>query len=171
MKDVPIEDPDVEDLGPAMLALDPRQRRFVIGWIRTRGKNAARVAAAAGYSTHLESHKVQACRLLRKATTLAAIKEEADRRLDSVAVLALLRLEDIVENPEHSDHLKAVDSLLDRGGYSRKTQHSVNVQHTDSRSTAELLEAVRGLLPAPPKVIEGEFHQVAMKGAVSIGDE
>lgn len=140
-----------------MRVLDERQRRFVIGWIGTRGKNAARVAAAAGYSTHLDSHKVQACRLLQKNYILAAIKEEADRRLDTLAVIALLRMGDIADDPDHKKHVEVLDSLMDRGGYSRKTQHSVQVEHVDSRSTAQILAELQKLLPSSQlPMIEGE---------------
>jgi len=161
MRDVPIDDPPLEDLGPAMLGLTPMQRRFVIGWIKNMGLNAARIARAAGYE-HAGA-AVRAHNLLRNSKVIEALREEAERRLDSLAVLALLRLGNVVDNPKHRDHLKAVDSVLDRSGYGRQTQHRVRVEHTDTRSTAELLALVERYqasraLPAP---IEGEFEEAA----------
>lgn len=147
MRDAVIKDPPVEDLGPAMLALDARQRRFVVGWLGTRGKNGARVARAAGYSAHGQADKVQACRLVQNPKIIAAMKEEADRTLDGAAVLAILGLTDLVGEKDPKIRAAAIDSVLDRTGYSRRTTQDIRVEHVDTRSTAEIMAALERLMP------------------------
>lgn len=162
MRDVPIADPPVEDLGPRMLALTPQQRRFVIGWIGTRGKSGARAAKAAGYSDEGEACKVRAHGLLRNEKVLAALKEEADRRLDSIAIMAVLGLEDLLGSKNPKVRQIAIDSALDRTGYGRKTTQDIRVEHVDKRSTAEILAEVRRLMPPSAlPVIEGEVLETA----------
>lgn len=142
-----------------MLALSAQRRRFVVGWIGVRGKNASRVARAAGYSAI--SAKVTACNLLRDPKILAALKEEADRRLDGIAVLAILGLGDLVTSRNPKVKAAAVDSVLDRTGYGRRSTQDVRVEHVDSRSTAELLAAVRQMMgPKALPVIETTAEKV-----------
>lgn len=150
MRDEPIKDPPIENLGPAMLALDSRQRRFVVGWIGTRGKNAARVARAAGYSDKHDACKVRAHYLIHNPKILLALKEEADRTLDGTAVLAILGLTDLVGEKDAKIRAAAIDSVLDRTGYGRKTTQDIRVEHVDTRSTAELLAAVQHMISARP---------------------
>ena len=146
MRHAPIEDPAEEDLGPAMIALNQQQRRFVVGWVRSKGKNAAAAARAAGYSDSSEAAKVSAHRLLRQANVLAALKEEADRQLDATAVLAILHLGGLVEHKEPKVRAAAIDSVLDRTGYGRKTTQDIRVEHVDNRSTAEIAAAMAKML-------------------------
>lgn len=163
MRDEPISDPDIENLGPAMLALTPMARRFVVGWVGTRGKNAARVARAAGYSVNRA--KVTACNLLRSEKILLALKEEADRRLDGIAVLAILGLGDLVTSKNEKVKAAAVDSVLDRTGYGRRSTQDVRVEHVDSRSTAELLAAVKLLMgPKGLPIIDTTAEEVPADG-------
>lgn len=161
MRDEPISDPDIENLGPAMLALTVARRRFVVGWIGTKGKNAARVARSAGFSA--QRAKVTACELLRDPKILAALKEEADRRLDGIAVLAILGLGDLVTSKNEKVKAAAVDSVLDRTGYGRRSTQDVRVEHVDSRSTAELLAAVQAMMgPKALPVIDTTAEKVAV---------
>ena len=164
MRDEPIPDPPLDGLGPCMLALSAQQRRFVVGWIGTRGQNGARVARAAGYSDHLDAAKVQACRLVQNPKVLAALREEADRRLDGIAVLAILGLGDLVQSKDEKIKSAAIDSALDRTGYSRRTQQDIRVEHTDKRSTAELLAAVRSLGMRVPELPALEAPYTDVKG-------
>lgn len=160
---VEIEAP--EEFGPAMLALDERRQRFVLNWLANGGKDGAEAARSAGYSDHLEAAKVQACRLLRQPKVIAALREEAERDLGLMRVMAQLQLKALLRSEDANAAQKAVDSVLDRTGLGRTTTQDVRVEHVDKRSTAELLEAIRGLLPAPVKAIEGEFEVVDARAA------
>lgn len=167
MRDVPIADPPAEDLGPCMLALTVLQRRFVVGWIGTRGKSGSRVARAAGYSDKSGAAKVIAHHLIRNPKIIAALKEEADRHLDGTAALAILGLSDLVGNKNPKVRAAAIDSVLDRTGYGRKSTQDIRVEHVDSRSTEELLASVRRMMGATSvAVIDGTCEEIdgAAKG-------
>lgn len=129
-----------------MLTLDERQRRFVVGWIAARGKNAARVATAAGYSNKGDGAKVTAHHLLHNPKIIKALGEEADRRLDGLAVLAVAALGANLGSSNPKVRQAAADSVLDRTGRARKTSHEVHVDQTDSRTTQEILAEVRRLM-------------------------
>lgn len=128
-----------------MLALNAQQRRFVVGWIGSGGKNAARVARAAGYAEG--SAKVKACINLRNPKVIAALREEAERRFDTIAVEAILGLGDLAKSEDEKVRASAIDSILDRTGYGRKTTQDIRVEHVDNRTTAELMAAARLMLP------------------------
>lgn len=149
-----------------MLALTAQQRRFVVGWLAARGKNAARVARAAGYADSSESAKVSAHRCLQNPKVIAAMKEEAERQFDGIAALAIVALRDQIGNSDPKVRQAAIDSALDRTGFGRKSSQDIRVEHSDTRSTAELLAAVQQLMgrkalpvvdtTAEPVVADGE---------------
>lgn len=137
-----------------MLALDSRQRRFVVGMIGTSCKNAARVAKAAGYSDKSGAAKVSASRLMRYPKITSALKEEAERRFDTVAIEALLGLGTLVQHKDVKVRVAAIDSVLDRTGYSRRTTQDIRVEHVDTRSTAEILKSLQQFAPRMLPVVD-----------------
>lgn len=151
-----------------MLALTEMQRRFVIGWIQNRGKNAARVARAAGYSDKHECAKVKAHLMLHNPKVIRALHEEAGRRLDGMAAIAVAVLEENMASADPKARQAAADSVLDRTGYPRRTEQSVEVEDKrPQRTYDQLLAAVteklkqHKLLELPaPTVSEGEFVEV-----------
>ena len=156
MKDVPIVAPPVDELGPAMLKLTEQQRRFVVGWLGARGKNAARVARAAGFSSSSRADAVSAHRLLHNPKIIAALKEEAERQFDGIGALAIVALRDQIGSSDPKVRQAAIDSALDRTGYGRKSMQDIRVENVESRPTDELLTEIKELLErkkAP--VIEG----------------
>jgi len=173
MKDVALEDPPIEDLGPAMLALDARQRRFVVGWIQNRGKNGARVARAAGYSDKGEACKVRAHYLLQNPKIQKALHEEAGRRLDGMAAVAVSVLQLNMASANPKARQAAADSVLDRTGFARRTEQVVDIEDKrEKRSYDQLLALVADKLqkhnliapPAPAAipapVVDAEFTEV-----------
>ena len=151
MKDEPLDEVPIENLGPAMLAINAQQRKFVVGYITSGGKSAARVARAAGYSDLRNGSKVRAWELTHNPKVLAALKEEADRRMDVTAVNSLLRLDDLTTHRDPQVRQRAIDSVLDRRGHPRQTntQVAMRVEHVDERSTLELIEDMRRLITLP----------------------
>lgn len=170
MRDVPIEDPPVEDLGPAMLALNEHQRRFVVGWLRSNGKNASRVARAAGYSGKGGADRVRAHYLLQNPKVGAALREEAERDLNGpTAARAFLKLKELSSHPNPKISRPAADSVLDRAGIARQTNQKIQMDVTDTRTDRELIAGIvqmarlHGLDPKQllgPDVIEAEFEEV-----------
>jgi hypothetical protein len=168
MKDVPIADPPVEELGPAMLALTPMQRRFVVGWIGSEGKDAARAARAAGYADTGEAAKVIASRMLRNPKITKAIHEEAGRRLTALSIYAVFALERNMRGNAKARQV-AADSILDRTGFPRRVEKDVKVDDARPHRPYEQLLAlvyerlkghsisVKELEAPKPEAIEGEF--------------
>lgn len=141
-----------------MLALTMQQRRFVVGWIETRGKNASRVARAAGYSDTKEGAKVRASNMLRNPKILAAMREEAERRMESLPILAVLALQDQVGHKNPKIAKETAIAILDRTGFGAASRIDVKVEHSlGAETTAELEAVARAFLanrPAPA-LIEG----------------
>lgn len=134
-----------EYLGEAMLALTPNQRAFVTALLIFGGVKQTEAALAAGYGGNPRSAAVVACRMMRNPRILAAMREEADRRLRSGALLASSALIEIVGDRAHRDRFKAAVELLNRGGLLVETQHRVIVEN-DSRTTEEIKREVEGML-------------------------
>ena len=157
-----IEVPD-EFCGPAMLALSARRRAFA--YLMGCGEsNAAKAAREAGYSDSSGADRVTAHHLMLHAGVQAAIKEVSSKALQHLAPTAIGAAKKILEDPKHPAHARIVETILDRTGFSAKTEHKVTVEHT--ADMAQLEEYARrlaveqglredALLPSP-KVIEGE---------------
>lgn len=125
-----------------MLALRERERRFVWAYLLnalTDGKeNGAQAARDAGYSDSSGAAKVTAHHLLHREEILDAMGEVATRELRGLAVPAVVALGQLVRKPEHPDHRKAIEMVLNRTGQHERTQVDVNfggevtVNHTDA---------------------------------------
>lgn len=108
---------DTSGLGPAMIRLNPQQRAFVVAFIETGGQDYTRAATIAGYCPdNQQARRVTAYRLAHDPKVQAAIKEVADKRLRSGAILAAEVLLQIAADPTHKDRLKASVELLNRAG-------------------------------------------------------
>jgi hypothetical protein len=150
--------PDMSDLPEAVRKLrDERWRRFTWGYVFGGGEGAA-AARFAGYSDVKEACKVRAHGLLQRDDIQAAIKALTGKYLFSLAPKAILRLGEILDNPKHAKHTKAIEMVLDRTGHGAQTDVNVNVSgeltvnHTD-----QALSDLRALLElgvAREKLIE-----------------
>lgn len=163
-----------EDLmGPAMLALEPRQRRFVCA-LATFGGDQEGAYAWAGYRAKTPG-ALQACssRLANSEAVQAAVKEEAIRRLNSASLLAisgLIEMASPLHNKNEKLRFKALQDLADRTGFNAKTEHTITIK--DDRTTAQILQTIsqlaiaNGLDPKllAPTIIEGEFEEVGTDG-------
>lgn len=134
--------PDWSGFGPKMLALRERERRFVWAYLlnaMTDGKeNGAQAARDAGYSDVGEGCKVRAHGLLHRDDVLDAMQEVAGRELRGLALPAVLALSKLLAKPDHFDHRKSIEMVLNRTGMSERTAVDVNfsgqvtVNHTDA---------------------------------------
>jgi len=127
-----IDDPDEDGLGPKMQALNERQRRFVIAALTFPTGKDWQIAKAAGYPDR--SHgalRVSAHRLFHHEKVLAALQEEADKRLRASAVLGASVLAQIARTAGHPQQLKAAEALLNRIGFHEKSEHKVTVESRD----------------------------------------
>jgi hypothetical protein len=111
---------EIARFGPAMRALpSDRWRTFVIALYRVPPGRGARVAAckAAGFGTTRTTAKTWAGiahRLENDPRIQAAIKEEDQRQFRSLGPRAICAIRELVENPSHRDHARALGMVLDR---------------------------------------------------------
>lgn len=140
-----VEIPPLEMMGPAMRALNERQRRFVCA-LGVTGGEQREAYVWAGY-TAKNDNTASACasRLAASEDVKEAIREEALRRLDSSALLAVSTLVGIAgprSTSKDRDKISAANSLLDRvGGFAGKTEHKIIIK--DERTNAELIEFIK----------------------------
>jgi hypothetical protein len=176
--------PDESALGPAMRACNVNQRAFVIALLETGGSSKKLAAKMAGYGLSDNASGSAGSSLSRHPKVLAALKEEADRRIRSGAVLAASVLLEIAEDPLHKDRFKAAQELLNRSGLIVETQHRVVVE--DQRSTDEIerriltlaeklgIDPVKllGYVPATggTDIIDGECTDVEDDGSEGLED-
>ena len=166
----PIETPDQSSLGPAMRELTEKQQRFVIALVEIGG-NQTKAAALAGYSQAGRMHSTLATLNMRNEKVIAAIKEEADKRLRAGTLLASSVLIEIAGNSMHKDQLKAATELLNRGGL--MTVQKIEIAHTlelkkRNENEATIIEegAARGLTPRqalgydPSHIEDADFTEV-----------
>lgn len=157
----PLQYPPDTDMGPAMAALRPRQRAFVIAMLETGEDNHTRCAMMAGYGGTESSIRVQAFRLAHDEKIQAAIVEQAGRRMKTGAIMATGTLLSIAKNPVHKDQLKAAVEILNRSGLHAITETKHTVEHTinDKAMVAKVVELAKGL-NIDPKVLLGQYGVV-----------
>ena len=113
---------------------DERRRAFAWHYV-FNGANGAAAAKAAGYSDASEGAKVRAHSLLQRDDVQEAIKALCSRYLFSLAPKAILRLDQLLDDPKHPKHDKAIEMALSRSGHGDKSTVDVNVNvqvnHTD----------------------------------------
>lgn len=150
------------ELGPKMQACSDRERAFIWHYLTDAQGNGAEAARLAGYSDHLEAAKVQACRQLQKERVLQAMEEVGRQQFRSLLGPALVRTRRLLENPDHPDHSKMLQSMLSRLGFSERTGVDVNVRgevtmnHTDA--AVDDLRKLRALGVSRDKLLEVFGH-------------
>lgn len=158
-----------ETLGPAMSALAPKQRAFVRALVVAGARSPSKAAQIAGYGGGDHAAAQRAYENMRNPKVLAAIREEADKRLRGGALLGAAVIEEIASDPMHKDRFRAAIELLNRSDLIVQTQHKVVVE--DNRSNEEIAARAVALaqrLGLDPKAllenygltIEGEFTEV-----------
>lgn len=160
----PYDDPEIndipdEDCGPAMKALAPMQRRFVVAWLALGSGHGTAVQAAklAGYGsgsdTEKKAHNVQrtmAYKLSHDPAVLAAIQEEAFTRMRALPALVVEKLVDIATNePDVRVRAKVLLALADRVGFHAITEQHVKVEDV-SKTDEALAQRLNKLLQSNP---------------------
>lgn len=132
--------PDIptDNLGEAMLAITPNQRRFVVALLETGGTDETLAARMAGYGGTDIAARTAAYRLAHNPKVQAAIREEADRRLRAGAVLGASAIREIAGDKMHKDRFKAAVELLNRSGLIVETQHRLTIEKVDNRSVDQI---------------------------------
>lgn len=162
--------------GPAMKALNVRQRAFVISMLETGRTNNQLHAQNAGYCGTGNQLAVQGYRLAHDERIQAAINEEAKRRMNAAAIIATSRVVGLLDSADEKVQLKAAEMIFNRTGLHATTEHKVTVEHIEDDKTlldkARRLASELGLdvtkligysqettLPLSGPVIDGEFTE------------
>lgn len=115
------------NLGPAMSALNDKQRAFVIAMFALGCRDPVEAARAAGYPDNGGTGiRVQAHRLAHNENVQAAILEESKRRVRSLLPFAVNKLEEMADTPG-KNQFPAVMAVLNRGGLHEIAERNVNV--------------------------------------------
>ncbi len=164
-----IDMPPEDVMGPAMLALNEKQRRFVCAMVFIG--DAKKAYAWAGYKISTPG-SAQACssRLSNMDGVAAAIQEEGERRLKfgrSLAITGLLQMASPLGTASEKVRLKALTELADRTGFTSKTEHTLTIN--DNRTVIQIQQTIEALALAngfdPKKllgnnVVDAEFTEV-----------
>lgn len=169
--------PPLSELGPAMRALNPQQRAFVIAMGEVTDGNQTTAALMAGYGADSATDaqrkaaaRVRGSVLAQDPKVLAAIKECAEKRLHSGALIATKALLEMVNDPLDKNRFKAACRLLDQAGLVVVTQHQVthvHGQNSDKETIARITDLAsklgidaNKLLGQTGPVIDAEFEEI-----------
>lgn len=137
----PVE--DTRGLGPAMKAINPQQRAFVMALLETGGQDNTLAARMAGYGGDSATGvRTTAYRLAHDAKVVEAIREHADKTIRSSVALGASVLVEIARDTMHKDRFKAANALLDRGGLLLVQKSEVHHTHTDGTTKEMIAEIV-----------------------------
>jgi phage terminase small subunit len=149
--------------GPAMAALNPKQKMFVRALFEAPRKfgSQAFAARAAGYGTPTSTPQVInaiSSRLCSSPPIQEAIQEESRKYVTTMGPVAVRALKHLLHTPDHRDHGRALGITMDRIAPAMSTHH-VNVTHHVVDHTAEAVAQLRMLknLDVPRSKLEEVF--------------
>lgn len=136
------EVPD-EGLGPAMLALNAGQRKFVKAMILTGGQNQRRAALMAGYAPSSASQRGHV--LAHDEDVQLALIEEGKKQMTAAAVLGTSILVEFMGSPTLAakDRMRAIEMVFNRVGLQPVTEQKITVEH--KMGTKELRAGIEAL--------------------------
>ena len=166
-----------DELGPAMAALTELERNLVRAHFDHPNWSQAQQAEIAGYQkgTAPNQLSVTGARAFGRERVIAALLEEGSKRLRSGGAIAISALVDMVRNPQHKDHAKAVQMVLDRTGFHAMSEHKVTVDDKRPQTKQELIAKILEMAEArgldqtakmklighdPTKAIDAEFEVI-----------
>jgi phage terminase small subunit len=134
------------ELGPAMKALNERQREFVRYLVTEKPGYGAltRAYRKAGYGKNSKPATLskEAHHISRDERIIAAVAEESRKVIRIGHPEAASALLNMIRDPGHRDHARAVMGLLDRVD-PVATKHSIDVTHRTIDPDQEALEEMR----------------------------
>lgn len=131
---VPLEPPVDGSYGPAMAALNEKQRLFVRGLFELPGGKygaATRAARAAGYGTPTSSPGSFASissRLCANPAIQEAIQEVTRQYTTTLGPHAVRALKNLLGTPSHREHGRALGIVMERVAPAQST-HTIAVRH------------------------------------------
>lgn len=156
-------------MGPAMRALNDRQRAFVVAFFAHGNRDQA--AVDAGYSGEVGGgvNRERAHWLTHNGKVQAAIQEYAKTTaLIEMLPQAMISLARISKFGDDKDQLKAVEMITNRTGVHAITESKITVEHTDRLDQLKLLiraaieegKDPRAYIGESPDVTDADFAMV-----------
>ena len=152
----------VPTLGPAMTALSPRRKAFVIALFSIGQSNHTEAFRMCGYkpSRYDAQH---AYGLIHDEKVQAAIREEARRQCVADTPFALSVIKDIARGGADPKRLPAALALVNRGGIIEEqavrrveSQMDINVNHGDKRALIEDIRRMALEMGVDPRALLGK---------------
>lgn len=149
--------------GPAMEALNERQRGFVIAYCTMGYADKTAAARAAGYkeSPNGRGLSTQAQALMHNPRIQAAVVEFGKARLHEMLPNALKALEDIVNQPGHKKQLDAARVIMNRAGLQERmiVEHTGEILLSAKEKVMEIKQMAK-LLGLKPEDVLGQITDV-----------
>ena len=178
---------DLEQYGPAMQSCTQLERNFINAYFEHPNYSHGALAEVAGYAAGPAGPgsaqlRVVGSQVMHRERVIAAINEEASKRMRGGGAIGVDAVIKIALNPAHKEHLKAALALMDRTGFHAMTEHKVVVDDKRPQSKQELIEAVKsvarelGLYDATiakmtgENVVDAEFVEVANEPEIRVED-
>jgi len=149
--------------GRAMASLTPDRRNFVRNLIHLGpDKKAAQFAAAkAGF------HPFYGYELMREEGIIAALREEATKKLAGAALLGVTVMMDIAQDPMHKDQYRAAKDLAAINGFTAEQKIVVEHLNADGKQLIGQIREMAAQLGMDPKqlisaagIVDAEFTEV-----------
>jgi hypothetical protein len=159
--------------GKAMASLTDRQRQFVVEMLQqgVNPKAAAKAAANCGYAP------TYGYELMRHDAVLAALREEATKRVVGAALVGVNVLLDIAQSPTHKDQFRAAKELAAINGFTAEQRIVVEHINEDSRAQIRQIREMASQLGMDPKqlieaagIIDAEFTEVTTTKIAEVDD-
>ncbi len=159
--------------GKAMGGLSDRKRQFVIAMLK-QGVNPKACAAAAAECGY---HPKYGYELMRDDGILAAMREEATKRLAGAALVGVNVLLDIAQTPTHKDQFRAAKELAGINGFTAEQRIVVEHISEDSKAQIRQIREMAAQLGLDPKqliasagIIDAEFTEVEPVKPLEVDD-
>jgi phage terminase small subunit len=144
----------IEDLGPAMAALTPKQRAYTTALLDNGGNQTA-AALTMNPEMTVTSARTTGSQLARHPKIIAALKEEADKRVRVGAPLAIDVMLEIMQTPGHKDRFRAAVEVANRSGLLviQQVEHIHDHRHTAPEMIAKIEAMARQLKLDPVQLL------------------
>jgi len=169
--------PDDPAMPPSFLKISPQQRAWVMAYLEAGDENAAGAARRAGYGKDSatpeqarQAYTRAGYRNVHDDDVLAAMRELAQEKFRIAGYKAVTALMEIVKDPTHKDHFKAIERVLAQNGMIAAVQieHNHNVTVTEKDQVEKVVALARrlGMDPrallgsAGVEYVDAEFTEV-----------
>lgn len=142
--------------GPAMSALNPRQRAFVIAYNNAGGKNATECGRQAGYVDGSGLRQTVHA-LVHDPKIQGAMREDIAARFTEDLIETKSALDRIARNEQHPKQFDALKVKLHHGGMIERTvvDHNLNVTLTFDQKVEQLKQLAELVGEDPTKALAG----------------